>query len=255
MVLLEGKNVSKNFGGIQALSRVGFHFEEGEVLGLIGPNGSGKTTLINLISGVYPVSEGEIYFKGKKISGLKPYRIARMGVARTYQIVKPFTRLSIEENVLIGNLFGKSHGQTSVQVAKKKVQEVLEVVGLNGMKDTVAENLTLTGRKRLELAKALANDPEILFLDEVMAGLSLSEMDEALELIRSINQRGVTIVVVEHVMRAIMSISHRIIVLHHGEKIATGPPEEIVSNDTVIAAYLGKKYAEMKRRGDAVLLS
>lgn len=247
-ILLEGDRVSKFFGGLAAISNLTFQVRKGEITGLIGPNGAGKTTLINLITGIYPVSKGKFRFKGKDISHLKSYHIGRMGIARTFQIVKPFSGMTVEENVLIGALFGKLGMKRSMPEALKKVEEVLDSVGLIRKKNAFVEETTIPDRKRLELAKALAMEPELLLLDEVMAGLTPKETEDVMELVKEFNRRGVTILVIEHVMKAIMGISHRIIVLDQGKLIAEGTPDEISRSERVIKAYLGARYA--KRRAE-----
>jgi len=249
-ILLEGKEVSKYFGGLAALFDVTFYIRKGEIVGLIGPNGAGKTTLVNTITGIYPVSKGNIRFKEEDITHAKPYHIGRMGIARTFQIVKAFSGMTVEENVLIGALFGKSGLKRTKQEALRKVGEVLEFVGLVKKKDAPVEETTIPDRKRLELAKALAMEPELLFLDEVMAGLRPKEMDDMMALLKELNRNGITILLIEHVMKAIMGISDRVIVLHEGRLIAEGTPEEISKDEKVIKAYLGSRYA--KRRDEEV---
>ena len=239
MRILEGYGVSKYFGGLAAISNVDFHVEQGEIVGLIGPNGAGKTTLFNLISAALTLDSGEIRFKEKRISGLKAYQICRTGIARTFQSVKVFGSVPVLGNVLLGSFFGTSTGMSSAD-ATREAMESLEFVGLSAMRGTPAKDLTLANQKRLEVARALATRPELLLLDELVAGLNATETAQAMELVTKIRNRGITILMIEHVMKAIMSVCDRIMVLHHGEKIAEGTPEEITNNQTVIEVYLGK---------------
>jgi branched-chain amino acid transport system ATP-binding protein len=239
MRILEGKGVTKYFGGLAAISNVDFHVEQGEIVGLIGPNGAGKTTLFNLISAALTLNSGEIRFKDKRISGLKAYQICRTGIARTFQSVKVFGNIPVLGNVLLGSLFGTLKGISSADAAKGAM-ESLEFVGLSGVRTVPAKDLTLANQKRLEVARALATKPELLLIDELVAGLNAAETAQAMELVTRIRDRGITILMIEHVMKAIMSICDRIMVLHHGEKIAEGTPGEITNNQTVIDVYLGK---------------
>jgi branched-chain amino acid transport system ATP-binding protein len=239
MPVLDGEKVTKYFGGLAAVSNVDFHVDQGEVVGLIGPNGAGKTTLFNLISGALVPKPGVIRFKGEKISGLKPYQICRKGVARTFQEVKIFGNMPVMQNVLLGSLFGTPSGMASANVAKEAA-ELLDFVGLSAMKTIPAGGLTLGNQKRVEVARALATKPELLLLDEVMAGLNPTETAEAMELVTKIRDRGVTVFMIEHVMKAIMGVCDRIMVLHHGEKIAEGTPKEITTSKKVIEVYLGE---------------
>jgi branched-chain amino acid transport system ATP-binding protein len=239
MRILEGNGVSKHFGGLAAISNVDFHVDQGEIVGLIGPNGAGKTTLFNLISAALTLNAGEIRFKGEKISGLKPHQICRAGIARTFQSVKVFSNIPVLGNVMLGSLFGTLKGMSSAD-ATREAAESLEFVGLSAAKGIPAKDLTLANQKRLEVARALATKPELLMLDELIAGLNPSETAQAMELVTRIRKEGITILMIEHVMKAIMSICDRIMVLHHGEKIAEGTPSEITNNQTVIEVYLGK---------------
>ncbi len=239
MPILEGEGVTKYFGGLAAVSRVDFHVEQGEIVGLIGPNGAGKTTLFNLISGALTPSAGVIRFQGREITGLKPHRICKMGLARTFQSVKVFPNMPVFENVLLGALFGKPDG-VSVAHAAEEATALLEFVGLSAVRSTPAKDLTLVNQKRLELARALATRPQLLLLDELMAGLNPTEVGQAMELVARIRDQGITIFMIEHVMKAIMSICDRIIVLHHGVKIAEGTPQEVATSKTVIEVYLGE---------------
>jgi branched-chain amino acid transport system ATP-binding protein len=236
--ILEGEGVTKYFGGLAAVSEVDFFVDQGEVVGLIGPNGAGKTTLFNLISAAMVPRPGTIKFKGTNITGLKPYRICRMGVARTFQTAKIFANLPVFDNVRVGSFFGKGSNISTAESARL-AEEQLEFVGLTGVRNAPARDLTLANQKRLEVARALATRPELLLLDELMAGLNNTEVSEAMELIKRIRARGVTVVMIEHVMKAIMNVCDRIIVLHHGKKIAEGTPTEIVNSPTVIEVYLG----------------
>ncbi len=240
MSILEGKGVTKYFGGLAAVSNVDFNVEQGEAFGLIGPNGAGKTTLFNLISAALAPRSGTIRFKGKDITGLSPYKICRMGVARTFQIVKVFADMPVLNNVVLGACFGISPGMSSKD-AVREATELLEFVGLSAVKEIPAKDLTLANQKRLEVARALATKPELLLLDELMAGLNPTELAQAMELVARIRDMGITIIMIEHVMKAIMNVCERIMVLHHGAKIAEGTPQEIATSKTVIKVYLGEK--------------
>jgi branched-chain amino acid transport system ATP-binding protein len=249
-ILLSGKGVTRTFGALKAVWDVDFAVHRGEILGVIGPNGAGKTTLLSMINGTLALTRGSITFKGQVISGLRPFRIAELGISRTFQVVKPFPGMTLLENVAIGALFGKDKIRDARE-AQDKTRSILETVNLSRRANVAVENLNISERKRLELARALAMDPELLLLDEVMAGLNPAEIDWIMGLIRRLNEKeGRTVLVIEHVMKAIMGISHRIMVLHHGEKIAEGTPEEISRDESVISAYLGERYAR-RRGGDA----
>jgi len=238
MRMLEAKGLSKSFGGLTAVSQVDIHVDEGEILGLIGPNGAGKTTLFNLLSGAIQMDSGTVFFGGKKISGMKPNQICRLGMGRTFQAAKNFGGMPLWQNVLMGALFGKK-GRTAAQ-ASKITDEVLEFTGLNELRDKGVPDIPLAYQKRLEVARALATQPKLLLLDEVMAGLNPTEVGEAMELVTKIRKSGITIIMIEHVMKAIMNICDRISVLHHGAKIAEGTPQEISTSKTVIEVYLGE---------------
>ena len=240
MLILEVENLSKSFGGVQALRKVEFVLNEGEILGLIGPNGSGKTTLFNLIAGLMKSDEGKIRFKDRDITNVKSYRVCQSGIARTFQIVRPFAHLTTLQNVMVGRAYGGNPVRNMHQ-AKRESEEILKYIGLGGKESIAAHSLTLVDRKRLELARALATKPELLLLDEMMAGLNPTEVEDAMRLIKRIRDSGVTLIMVEHVMKAVMGISDRIMVLNVGEKIAEGTPQEISSNKQVIEAYLGEE--------------
>jgi branched-chain amino acid transport system ATP-binding protein len=238
MALLEVQNVSRFFGGLAAVNDVSFGVHKGEIVGLIGPNGAGKTTLFNVINGFYRPSKGEVIFKGERISGLKPHRICKKGISRTFQVVKPLQRMTVLENV-IASAFVRARSRKE---AEELALELLEFTGLIDDRDLVSKGLPLGKRKRLEIARALATGPELLMLDESFAGLNPTELNESIRIIRQIKERGVTILIIEHHMKVIMSISDRIVVLNYGEKIAEGSPDEIGRNPQVIEAYLGEAH-------------
>jgi len=239
MGILEGKGVTKYFGGLTAVHSVDFTINQGEIVGLIGPNGAGKTTLFNLISGALPATAGEIRYKDKKITSLKPNKICKRGIARTFQLIKLFGNMTVYENVFLASLFGIAK-HISESDAKTESLELLEFVGLSAASVTPAKDLTLANQKRLELARALATEPELLLLDELMAGLNPSEVTQAMDLVTRIRDKGITIFMIEHVMKAIMSVCGRIMVLDHGVKIAEGTPQEITTNKKVVEVYLGE---------------
>jgi branched-chain amino acid transport system ATP-binding protein len=249
MALLEVEGVTRQFGGLPAVDNLSFDVCEGEILGIIGPNGAGKTTLLNLISALLSVTAGTIRLRGAAITGLPPHAIAGMGVARTFQIVKPLKGLTVRENVAVGAMFGQRAGGLPTRPALAAADEVLDFVGLGPKAGAAVTSLTIADRKRLELARALAMEPALLLLDEVMAGLNATEVEWAMGLIQQVNRRGITILVIEHVMQAIMGISHRILVLHHGRRIALGGPREVAADPQVIEAYLGRGYAARQRAG------
>jgi branched-chain amino acid transport system ATP-binding protein len=242
MEILEVANVTKHFGSLAALKDISFTIEKGEILGLIGPNGAGKTTLVNMIAGVIPYTIGDIRFLGKSIRGLKPHKIGKLGISRTSQVVQPITDMTTLENVMVGVLFGKKGRKRSVRAARRKAGETIDLLGMAGKKDVQGESLSVQDRKRLERAKALAMLPTLLLLDEVLAGLNPKEIDEGVELIKRVRDAGVTILVIEHVMKAIAKVSDRIVVLHHGGKIIEGTPQVVLNDPAVIGAYLGKRY-------------
>jgi branched-chain amino acid transport system ATP-binding protein len=243
--LLEVDRISKQFGGVRAVHDVSFQVYPGEIVGLIGPNGAGKTTLANLITGAHRLSGGKVLFQGRDISRQKPHQAAQSGLARTFQIVQPFPQMSVLENVAAGALFAaRIPGR---RAADEFALEQLRFVGLDAMADKPARSLTLPDRKRLELAKSLAMRPQLLLLDEVNAGLNHTEIDRALALIREIAARGVTVILIEHLMKVVLNLSQRILVLHHGELISEGTPDEVINDAQVIEAYLGSKFAERQR--------
>jgi branched-chain amino acid transport system ATP-binding protein len=247
-VALRITGVGMRFGGLWALSEVSFDVERGSVVGLIGPNGSGKTTLMNVISGVYKPTTGEVTYAGKRIADVPAHDVCHLGIARTFQIVKPFASLSVRENVAVGAMYGRNGGKRSTRASFERAQELLEIVGLARIADRPASELTIPDRKRLEVAKALALDPDVLLLDEVMAGLNATEVEEALELLRDVNRRGVTLIVVEHLMKAIVSISTTIVVLAEGKKIAQGAPSTVLASPQVIEAYLGSRWVKRQEQ-------
>ena len=245
---LEVRDVVMRFGGLRALGGVSFNVEPGGIIGLIGPNGSGKTTLMNVISGVYKPTSGEVRYGGRRISDLPTSGVCTLGIARTFQIVKPFASLSVRENVAVGAMYGRVGKRRSTKASFERADELLDIVGLARVSNRAASDLTIPDRKRLEVAKALALDPELLLLDEVMAGLNATEVEEALDLLRAVNARGVTLIVVEHLMKAIVSISTSIVVLAEGQVIAEGAPAEVLAMPNVIEAYLGTRWAKRQEQ-------
>jgi branched-chain amino acid transport system ATP-binding protein len=236
-MILQVSGVSKRFGGLQALTDVTFDLPQGQILGLIGPNGAGKTTLFNVINGVYPPSAGTVRFRGEEITGKPAYEVARRGMARAHQVVRPLTELTVRENVMVGACFGREHHH--LRPASRLADEALTQVGLIDRADQPSGSLNVAQKKRLEMARALAAKPYLILLDEVLAGLNPSEIAAMMATVRSIRDQGITILMIEHVMQAIMSISDRLLVLDYGTLLATGPPEEVANNPLVIEAYLG----------------
>jgi len=236
-ILLSVRGITKRFGGLQALTRVTFDLPEGQILGLIGPNGAGKTTLFNVINGVYQANEGSIIFRDRDVTSAKSYDLAHMGMSRTHQIVRPLNELTVRENVMVGACFG--HENQDLRGAARIADEVLEFVGLHTRSDQLAGSLNVAQKKRVEMARALAAHPYLLLLDEVLAGLNSSEIDNMVQTVLKIREQGITIIMIEHVMKAIMNVSDRIIVLDYGEQIAEGTPEFIANDARVIEAYLG----------------
>lgn len=239
MEIIRGEKISVNFGGLLALDNVDFHVKPKEILGIIGPNGAGKTTLLNVITGLVKPSTGKIFFKDKEITNLKPHEISQLGIARTFQIVRPFLKLTVLQNVIIGALYGKSNIR-SLDEAIPVAEKYIEFVGLKKKKNELAINLNEVERKRLELARALATNPEVLLLDEIAAGSTPAEMEEIMKIVKELREKGLTICVIEHVMKVVMGVADRIVVLNMGRKIAEGSPSEIANNEKVIEVYLGK---------------
>ena len=242
MALLEVKGITKRFGGLVAVNDLSLSLDKGQILGLIGPNGAGKTTAFNMISGFYKPDEGDIQFDGKRINGLRPDQVCKLGLSRTFQVVKPFPQLSVRDNVMVG-----AYNRTnSRRESRQKAEEIIDFLGMSDISEMTAGSLSVAYRKRLEIAKALATDPKIILLDEAMAGLRPTETDHMIDLVRQVSKQGIALLLVEHVMRVIMSLAERIVVIHHGEKIAEGEPKEIVQDKAVIDAYLGEVEIDVK---------
>jgi branched-chain amino acid transport system ATP-binding protein len=239
--MLECRGVTKRFGGLVAVNDVSFSIKEGDIVGLIGPNGAGKTTLFNVINGFYKPDKGEIWFNGNNVTGFPPHKICKIGMGRTFQLVKSFNRLSVLENVVVGGLFGKQH-QTGLKEIEEEAYTLLSRLGLDQKGEVLTRDLNIIDRKLVELCRALATQPKFLMLDEIISGLTPTEVTYFLDVLKDIQREtGVTIFLIEHIMKAIMSISRNIIVIHHGVKIAEGTPQEIANDEQVINAYLGAK--------------
>ena len=236
MSFLDVKKVFRFFGGLSALTNVSFEVNKGDIVGLIGPNGAGKTTLFNVVNGFYKPSKGEVFFRGTTISGLKPHQICQLGIARTFQVVKPLQRMSVFDNVLASAFLRTANRGEAAELAL----DILQFTGLSEERHIISKGLPLGMRKRLEIARALATQPELLLLDESFAGLNPTELNESIQIIRKIREKGITIMIIEHHMKVIMSLSDRIVVLNYGEKIAEGTPQEIRLNPLVVEAYLGE---------------
>ncbi len=239
MKFLEVEKLKKTFGGLVAVQNFDMTLEKGEIVGLIGPNGAGKTTVFNIVAGFYQPDAGHVRFEGKDLVGMKPYQVCALGVARTFQVTKPFVNNTVLENVMVGAFSRTAHAPE----ARKKALEVLDFLGFQDHKDVLGHELTTADHKRLELARALATQPRLLLLDESMAGLNPTEKMHLLELLRRVRDQGITLLVVEHDMKAVMSLCERIIMLHRGEKLVEGAPQQVANNPQAIAAYLGEEYA------------
>ena len=238
MPLLQVEKIIKSFGGLMALCEVNFEIHQGEIFGVIGPNGSGKTTLFNVVTGFLKADKGKVTFMGKDVTGLPPHQICRQGISRIFQIVRPFPQLTTLQNAMVGRTYGKDPAN-SIRRAREEVAEILNFVGLGNKIEIVASQLTMAERKKLELARALAAHPQLLLLDELMAGLNPAETETAMDLVNKIRDSGITVIMVEHIMKAVLGVCDRVIVLNVGMKIAEGPPKEVVKDEQVIEAYLG----------------
>jgi len=250
--VLTARGINKRFGGSVALHDVDFHLGQGEILGLIGPNGAGKTTLINIVSGYLRADGGEVSLNGRDIGRLAAHRIANLGVARTFQLVRPFMGMTVEENVLVGALFGRTRDSINLVRRGRRLEKILSFLDLQQKRSDPVVSLNIPERKRVELGRALAMEPSVLLLDELVAGLNATEMRGLMEIVREINCQGVSIVIVEHVMQVVADLCDRVIVLHLGQKLADGPTNRVLSDRQVAEAYLGKSYVE-RYRGDAAM--
>ncbi len=240
MSLLQVEKLEKHFGGLCAVAELSFELKEGEILGLIGPNGAGKTTVFNCLTGFLPIDQGQVRFRGRSIKGLKPHQICRLGMTRTFQIVRPFLNVSVLDNVMVGAMLRES----SLAAARRLAQSTLELAGLGSLSREKAGSLPLALRKRLELARALATRPELLLLDEVMGGLNPRDVDDMVRLLQEIHARGVSILLIEHVMRGLMALAQRVVVINYGRKISEGAPQEVVRDPQVVEAYLGREFLD-----------
>ncbi len=249
--VLTARGINKRFGGSVALRDVDFHLGEGEVLGLIGPNGAGKTTLINIVSGNLRADTGRVSLNGRVIDGLPAHQIARLGVSRTFQLVRPFLGMTVEENILVGVLFGRERGPSGRAWREQKLEEILGFLDLLRRRFDPVESLNIPERKKVELGRALAMEPSVLLLDELVAGLNPTEMESLMAVVRQINRQGVSLLIVEHVMRVVAGLCDRVIVLHHGQKLADGPTELVLNDRQVTEAYLGRSYIERIGSGSA----
>lgn len=246
--VLEGRGVSISFGGVQAVKDVSFGVPEGLIYGIIGPNGAGKTTLLNGISGLVPLSAGQLLFEGQRISGVKkPHQIARLGIGRTFQVARPFDGLTVRENIAVGAVFAGKHGQRKSAEVWSVVDEVMEFVGTTDKQDSLVPDLPVAQRKRVELARAIAMRPKLLLLDEVMAGLNQREIEAVMDMVRQIRARGTTIIMIEHIMKAVMGLCDTVMVLRSGQNICVGTPVEVCQDEQVVAAYLGDRYAKRQQ--------